>query len=140
MSTHRQATASFISGLLFGAGLALSQMINPLKVMNFLDFFGNWDPSLGLVMLAGVAVTTVGFKLVLNIQRPLFDLHFHLPKASEVDGKLLLGAMIFGIGWGLAGYCPGPGLAAMAMMIWEPVLFTAAVIAGFYLHRAVSAP
>ena len=138
MNSRNRAVASLISGILFGAGLALSQMINPVKILDFLDFFGSWDPSLGLVMFASLAVTTVGFRWVLRAPGPLFDIKFHLPSATEIDRKLLLGAVIFGIGWGLAGYCPGPGVAALVLTTWEPVWFTLAVIAGFFLHRVAS--
>lgn len=113
-------------------------MINPVKILDFLDFFGSWDPSLGLVMVASLAVTAVGFRRVLRAPGPLFDIKFHLPSTTEIDRELLLGATIFGIGWGVAGYCPGPGVAALVLITWEPVWFTLAVIAGFFLHRALS--
>lgn len=138
MTPTKRLFASLGSGILFGAGLAVSQMINPMKIMDFLDFFGSWDPSLALVMASALAVTALGFRWALRSPQPVFDSHFRLPTAKEIDGKLILGAAIFGIGWGLAGYCPGPGVAAMSLAIWEPFIFTLAVLAGFHLQRLLS--
>lgn len=135
MTGSKRSLAALFSGLLFGAGLAVSQMINPQKILNFLDIAGNWDPSLALVMLAALAVSTVGFKWVLHTPKPLLDVQFHLPTSRQIDKRLVLGALVFGIGWGLAGYCPGPGVAAIALGTVEPLVFTAAVIAGFVMHR-----
>ncbi len=134
---RRQQIAALVSGILFGAGLAVSQMINPEKILNFLDFTANWDPSLGLVMAAGLAVSALGFKWVLGMEGPLLDARFHLPVKREIDAPLLGGALLFGMGWGLAGYCPGPGLAAMTLGVLEPVIFTAAVLLGFQLQSLV---
>jgi hypothetical protein len=104
---------ALLSGLLISAGIAISKMIDPLKVISFLDLSGNWDPSLALVMLGALAVYTLGFKLVLKRSAPLFSSHFKLPTKQTLDKPLLLGAAIFGVGWGLAGYCPGPAIAAL---------------------------
>lgn len=125
---------------MFGAGLALSQMINPLKIMNFLDVAGAWDPSLALVMVGALAVTAAGYHLVMRKEQPLFEGHFHLPTRKEIDLHLLVGAVIFGVGWGLAGYCPGPGVAAMTLGTLEPVVFILAVFGGFQLHRVMGSP
>jgi uncharacterized protein len=131
----RNLTA-LIAGLIFGLGLAISQMINPLKVLGFLDVLGNWDPSLAFVMVGAIAVTLPGFLLLKTLQKPVFAADFKWPERSNIDRRLILGASLFGIGWGLAGYCPGPGIAAMALSIrgtvfWEPILFTTAMVAGF---------
>lgn len=137
MTHTRRGLAALMSGALFGAGLAVSQMINPNKILDFLDFMGSWDPSLGLVMIAGLAVTLMSFRWLLHVPGPLLDIHLHLPTKEELDSELILGALIFGVGWGLAGYCPGPAIAAIALGTAEPMIFTAAVIAGFLLHRFV---
>ena len=107
--------AALAAGLLFGLGLAVAQMTNPLKVLAFLDIFGNWDPSLALVMGGAVAVTLVGFRLVLRQPAPLFDTKFHLPTRRDLDRNLLLGAALFGTGWGIAGFCPGPVVDKMCL-------------------------
>ncbi len=96
----------------------------------FLDVTGNWDPSLALVMGGALAVTLIAFRLVLKRPRPLFEGEFHLPRLTRVDRRLLAGAAIFGVGWGLAGYCPGPGLAALSQLTLEAAAFVAAMIAG----------
>lgn len=122
--------AGALCGVLFGIGLALAQMIDPNKVLAFLDLAGAWDPSLILVMGGGAGVTTLLFPWVLRRSRPRLDSRFHLPAKRQVDGQLLSGAALFGIGWGLAGYCPGPALVALTLGTAEPWLFVAAMIAG----------
>jgi uncharacterized protein len=131
--TMRTLYASFAAGALFGAGLAISQMVNPQKVTDFLDFFGRWDPSLALVMGGALAVTALSFRVILRRPRPLLDRDFHLPAASDVDHRLLGGAALFGVGWGLAGFCPGPAVASLAYGLPASVLFVAAMIAGMAL-------
>ncbi|MGI9289514.1 MAG: DUF6691 family protein [Pseudomonadales bacterium] len=121
---------AFIAGLLFGLGLAVSQMVNPEKVIAFLDIAGAWDPSLLLVMVAAVAVNFIGFRLTTRRSRPLFGDVFHLPTRIDLDTKLIIGAAIFGVGWGLGGYCPGPALAALSIGSWEPLVFVAAMLLG----------
>src|SRR5215813_9893130 len=107
----------FTIGLVFGAGLLLSGMSNPAKVLNFLDLggiaAGNWDPSLAFVMAGAVAVTFAGYRIVLRRGPPLFGESFHLPTKRELDFRILAGPAIFGVGWGLAGFCPGPALVAL---------------------------
>jgi uncharacterized protein len=98
---------AIISGLLFGIGLTLSKMTNLDKVINFLDLAGNWDPSLIFVMLGALSVTLLSFRQILKFQRPLFDKEFYLPSKTAIDKPLLIGAAIFGMGWGISGYCPG---------------------------------
>ena len=125
----------FVSGLLFGLGLAVSAMVNPAKVIGFLDLAGNWDPSLALVMAGGLAITLPAFRLVLKRDRPLLESRFFLPTSKDVDKRLLSGAMLFGIGWGLAGLCPGPALTSLVTLNGSVWLFFAAMIGGMLLHR-----
>lgn len=132
-----KSASGFIAGLLFGLGLAISQMVNPEKVIAFLDITGDWDPSLALVMAAAVAVNFVGFRLTTRRQQPVFGDVFHLPTRSDLDGRLIIGATIFGVGWGLGGYCPGPALAALSIGSWEPVVFLAAMLAGSLVYGRV---
>jgi uncharacterized membrane protein YedE/YeeE len=125
------------AGFVFGTGLWVSGMANPKKVLGFLDVTGNWDASLMLVMAGAVAVTLAGFKLVLKWKRPLFADSFDLPKKSDIDTPLVAGAAIFGIGWGIAGYCPGPALTALATLSTESIVFVAAMLVGGFLQRAL---
>ncbi len=121
------------SGVLFGLGLALSQMINPHKVIGFLDVFGHWDPTLGFVMGGGLLVTVPGFWLLKQRrQTPLLAAEFHAPATQTIDAKLLTGASLFGIGWGIAGYCPGPLVVSLVLVpqfIWP---FALAMFAGWW--------
>ena len=128
--------SSLICGFLFGLGLAISEMVNPAKVLGFLDVTGNWDPSLIFVMAAGLAVTMLTFRFILKQPRPLFESQFHLPSQSKtIDRQLITGAAIFGIGWGLVGYCPGPAIASLAYGQTETVIFLVAMMAGLYVSR-----
>lgn len=124
-----------IAGLLFGAGLSMSGMMNPAKVIGFLDITGHWDPSLAFVMLGGLIVTALGYKFVLRRDRPLFEPGFALPARRDIDPSLLLGAGLFGLGWGLAGYCPGPALAGIGFGNIETLTFVAAMLAGMIAAR-----
>ena len=130
MSRHIVAV---LTGIIFGLGLAISGMINPEKVLGFLDIAGNWDPSLALVMGGAVGVTLLMFRPVLKLPKPLFGTRFEIPTSTTVDTPLLVGATIFGIGWGIAGYCPGPAIASLTMGTIEPVVFVAAFIVGNFL-------
>jgi uncharacterized protein len=127
----------FLSGLLFGLGLIVSGMINPAKVIGFLDVTDNWDPSLLLVMVGALAVTTPAFQFILKREHPLFDIKFYLPSRTDIDGKLVGGAALFGIGWGMAGFCPGPALTAITTLNSSVLIFVAAMIVGMVLHRVV---
>ena len=128
--------SALICGFLFGLGLAISEMVNPAKVLGFLDVTGNWDPSLIFVMAAGLAVTLLTFRLILKQSRPLFEHQFHLPSQGKtIDRQLMTGAVIFGIGWGLVGYCPGPAIASLAYGQTESVIFLVAMMTGLYGSR-----
>ncbi len=135
MSAVKRSLVGLAGGTLFGFGLAVSQMINPNKVLGFLDLFGDWDPSLAFVMGGALAVTLVGFRFVLGKDRPVFGDSFGLPTKTELDRSLVLGSALFGVGWGLAGYCPGPAISALALGYWEPVVFVVALLVGSNLHR-----
>lgn len=137
-----QILAALAAGLLFGAGLTISQMVDPMKVLNFLDVAGiatgRWDPSLGLVMAAALAVTLPAFRLLRHRERPVLAPRFVLPASRAPDRPLLAGAVLFGIGWGLVGFCPGPAIAALAFGLPETLMFVAAMLAGMLLHRQMA--
>lgn len=125
-------------GLLFGAGLAASGMTNPAKVIGFLNIFGTWDPDLIFVMGAAVITTVISFRLVLKRKTPIFENSFSLPTSSHVDFKLLLGAVLFGVGWGLYGYCPGPALAALVYLQPVTFIFVLAMVLGMFVGNKVN--
>ena len=134
----------FAIGLLFGLGLIASGMSNPAKVLNFLDLggipAGTWDASLAFVMAGAVAVTFVGFRHVLKLAHPVFADRFYVPTRSDIDPKIIVGPAIFGIGWGLAGFCPGPALTALGFGSTSAVIFVAAMCAGMVLARFIAQP
>lgn len=125
--------SALIAGLVFGAGLSVSNMIDPNKVLGFLDIAGDWDPSLALVMAGALAVAIPGFRWVRKQQRPVLDIRFHVTDKTELDRPLLIGAAIFGIGWGMTGYCPGPAVANLAIGNAEALLMVVSVYAGFWI-------
>ncbi|HLN85596.1 MAG TPA: DUF6691 family protein, partial [Candidatus Limnocylindrales bacterium] len=124
------ALSSFASGIIFGLGLAISEMINPARVIGFLDIAGRWDPTLMFVMGGALAITLPAFALIFRRRRPLLDGQFFLPTRRDIDRPLLLGAALFGIGWGLGGFCPGPALAALASGSPGVFIFVLAMIIG----------
>jgi uncharacterized membrane protein YedE/YeeE len=128
-----QILAALITGVLFGFGLSLSEMINPARVIGFLDFAGKWDATLLCVMGGALLVTAPLYPLILRRARPLLDRQFFLPTKSTIDRSLIVGAAIFGIGWGLGGFCPGPALAALSTASSSVILFVLAMIAGQWL-------
>jgi uncharacterized membrane protein YedE/YeeE len=121
---------TLISGLLFGFGLLLSGMADPAKVQNFLDLFGTWDPSLAFVMGGAIAVTMPGFWLVIRRNKPFFNDVFHLPSRTDLDARLITGAAIFGVGWGLGGFCPGPAMTALPLAAEGTLIFVATMLTG----------
>ncbi|HXX83664.1 MAG TPA: YeeE/YedE family protein [Casimicrobiaceae bacterium] len=127
--------AAFIVGLIFGAGLIVSGMFNPAKVLGFLDLAGPWDPSLALVMAGAVAVGMVGFGAAAKRAQSWLGAPMQLPKARDVDASLLLGSLAFGVGWGLAGFCPGPALVALGAGQAKAVVFVAAMIVGMLVFE-----
>lgn len=127
--------SSAVAGLLFGLGLAVSGMIHSEKVLGFLDISGRWDPSLLFVLGGAVAVTAIAFRFVLRAGHPVFDRTFDLPTRTAIDPSLIAGSVLFGIGWGISGYCPGPAIALLASPSWETWAFVPALFVGFALHR-----
>lgn len=132
--------AGYFIGLVFGLGIALSGMIDPAKVLNFFDVAGTWDPSLAFVMGGALAVTALGYRLVLRRPTPILDDRFHLPTASAVDARLVGGSAVFGVGWGIAGFCPGGALPALGTGRIEVIVFVAALVAGILAARAAPRP
>jgi len=124
-----------LSGLLFGLGLGFSQMIDRNRVLGFLDVRGVWDPTLLFVLGGAVTVTVIAFRFVLRRSQPILANEFNLPTKKDIDKPLVIGAIIFGIGWGIAGYCPGPGITALVLGIWNPILFMAAFIIGSLAYK-----
>ncbi len=131
--TLRAATA-LLSGTIFGLGLAVSGMMNPAKVIGFLDVAGDWDPTLAFVMVGALLVTVPAFRLVRNRRRPVLGESFDLPKKSDPDARLVTGAALFGVGWGLVGFCPGPAVAALATGLTPVLAFVAAMLAGMVAY------
>lgn len=130
-----QITLAFGAGVLFAIGLIVSQMVNPAKVLNFLDIAGDWDPTLALVMGGAIMVTVPMFHFVLKRPHPLWGTKFYLPTRRDVDARLVAGATIFGIGWGISGLCPGPALTALASGLLPVVGFVLAMTLGALLHK-----
>ncbi len=135
---RRLSVAAFVSGALFGVGLAMSGMTDPRRVLGFLDVFGDFDPALLFVLGGAVITTLVLFRLVLRRGSPLLASTFQLSNLRHIDRRLLGGAALFGIGWGVAGYCPGPALAGLGIGSLEALWFVPAMIGGMLLHRMVN--
>jgi uncharacterized membrane protein YedE/YeeE len=131
--------ASLVAGLIFGAGLIISGMADPAKVQNFLDVAGTFDPSLAFVMIGAIAVTVTGYHFVLQRPKPLASPRFHLPTKSEIDTRLVAGAAIFGIGWGLAGFCPGPALVSLGIGSEGARIFVLCMLFGMAAAAAIAA-
>jgi uncharacterized protein len=127
---------SLLAGVVFGAGLTLSDMVNPARVLNFLDIAGNWDPTLIFVMAGGLAVTTLGYRLIFRRDAPVFGGRFNLPTQPQIDLPLIGGAALFGVGWGLAGICPGPALADLVTLEPKVLLFVVAMLVGMIVANA----
>lgn len=125
-----------VAGLLFGTGIAISGMANPAKVLNFFDLFGTFDPSLIFVMGGALLVASIGYRLTFALRtEPLAEDRFHLPQSSAIDAKLLLGAATFGIGWGIAGFCPGGAIPVIGLLDKETLIFVAAMSVGIMVAR-----
>ena len=133
----RALVSSLAAGFVFGIGLWISGMANPKKVLGFLDITGDWDASLMLVMGGAVVVTLLAFRFIPRMGKPIFEMKFEMPTRKDIDLPLVAGAAIFGIGWGTAGYCPGPALTALSTLSTESIVFVIAMLAGGVLQRAL---
>jgi uncharacterized membrane protein YedE/YeeE len=133
----REITALFC-GLVFGIGLAMSGMTDTAKVQGFLDLFGEWIPDLALVMGGAVAVTVIAFRLVLRRERPVLGGRLALPGTTVIDSRLLGGAAVFGVGWGLYGYCPGPALSALVYLDWRTGVFVVTMLVGMAVANRIT--
>ncbi len=135
MSSMKITSAALLSGALFGLGLAVSGMTDPMRILGFLDVAGEFDPALLFVLGGAVLTTLVLFRFVLRRPHPVFAERFQVSELRVIDRPLLLGAALFGIGWGLAGYCPGPALVGLGVLSSEALWFVPAMIGGMLLHR-----
>lgn len=128
---------NLVAGVVFGLGLVVSGLANPAKVLNFLDLAGAWDASLAFVMAGAVVTTALGFRFALARPAPVLDTRFHLPAVTAIDRRMLAGAAMFGVGWGLAGYCPGPAITALPLLNASTLVFVAAMLLGMWLARVL---
>lgn len=135
----RRILPGLVVGLVFGAGLALSDMINPARVLAFLDPLGAWDPTLVFVMAGALLPSALGYAVVRRMKSPLMADQFCIPANRVVERRLLAGATLFGVGWGLVGFCPGPALAALAFS-WQAGIFAVGMVAGMSVHWIVTLP
>ena len=125
-------------GTIFGIGLVISQMINPAKVLGFLNVFGEWDPSLALVMVGALIISSPLFHLFKNKEKPIFSTSFSISENKEIDKKLIFGSILFGAGWGLAGLCPGPAISSIALLNISSVTFVFSMFIGFYIASKIN--
>ena len=131
----RSFLSALVVGIVFGAGLALSDMVNPARALAFLDLTGDWDPTLAFVMGGATVPAALGYLARRGMSAPLLAAGFRIPQNRKLDRPLLGGAALFGAGWGLVGFCPGPAIAGLVYGLWQPWLFVAAMLAGMALHR-----
>ena len=129
--------STYLAGLIFGVGIAISGMANPAKVLNFFDIFGTWDPSLALVMAAALAVTAIGYRLVLKRSKPILEPKFHVPGNRKLDMPLIAGSAAFGIGWGITGFCPGGAIPALGLGEPTAWIFVGSMLAGIAAARTI---
>ncbi|WP_103334837.1 DUF6691 family protein [Pseudotabrizicola formosa] len=132
--------SALVAGLIFGLGIAISGMGNPAKVLNFFDPLGTWDPSLAFVMGGALITTAIGYRVIFGQRKaPLFDTTFHLPMARVIDAKLIGGSAVFGLGWGIAGFCPGGAIPALGFAPWPTALFLISMAGGIVIARWLQA-
>jgi uncharacterized membrane protein YedE/YeeE len=134
----KRVIVSVLCGFLFGVGLVISDMVNPGRVLAFLDVTGAWDPSLAFVMGGAVIPSSIAYVIKARRPRPVFETQFHVPASRTIDRPLVTGAVLFGLGWGLVGLCPGPAIGSLVTGRWEAVLFAAAMLAGMFAYRIAS--
>ena len=125
-------------GTIFGIGLVISQMINPAKVLGFLNVFGEWDPSLAFVMIGALIISSPLFHLFKNKEKPIFSTSFSISENKEIDKRLIFGSILFGAGWGLAGLCPGPAISSIALLNISSVTFVFSMFIGFYISSKIN--
>lgn len=131
--------SSFVAGLVFAVGLGLSGMMNPEKVQGFLDLAGKWDPSLALVMGGAVTITFILFPIIFKRKKPVFESSFAVPSNKKIDKSLITGAVLFGAGWGIGGFCPGPAIASIGSFNPNILLFVISMLTGFVIQQKISA-
>ena len=129
---------SLFCGIIFGIGLVISQMINPAKVLGFLNLFGEWDPSLAFVMIGALIVSSPLFHLLKNKEKPIFSTSFSISENKEIDKRLIIGSILFGAGWGLVGLCPGPAISSIALFNVSSVTFVFSMFIGFYIASKIN--
>jgi len=129
---------SLFCGIIFGIGLVISQMINPAKVLGFLNLFGEWDPSLAFVMIGALIVSSPLFHLFKNKEKPIFSTSFSISENKEIDKRLIIGSILFGAGWGLVGLCPGPAISSIALFNVSSVTFVLSMFIGFYIASKIN--
>jgi uncharacterized protein len=129
---------SLIAGIIFGVGLVISEMINPEKVLGFLDLFGNWDPSLAFVMIGALVVSSPLFHIIKNKEKPLFAEKYSYSNNKSINNRLILGSTLFGAGWGLIGLCPGPAISSIALLNIHSIAFVIAMFVGFYSVKFIN--
>lgn len=131
----KNSIISFNVGFLFALGLGISGMTNPQNILNFLDVFGNFSPNMILVMMAAIFIHTIVYHLIKNKKSPIFDTKFHLPTKKDIDKKLILGSVIFGIGWGISGYCPGPAFTSLSSFDIRVVYYLLSLLLGMIVFK-----
>ena len=129
---------SLVAGIIFGIGLVISEMINPEKVLGFLNLFGNWDPSLAFVMIGALVVSSPLFHLIKKKEKPIFAENFNYSNNKSINNQLIIGSALFGAGWGLIGLCPGPAISSIALLNIHSIIFIVAMFFGFYLVKLIS--
>jgi uncharacterized membrane protein YedE/YeeE len=134
----KQNLLSAVVGFLFALGLGISGMTDPQKIISFLDIFGKWNPSLLFVMLGAISVHLVAYRFIIKRSTPLYSDKWHVPKSKKITRSVVTGSLLFGIGWGLAGYCPGPALASVATLSLSPLVFVVCMIAGMGFFKIVN--
>ena len=128
---------SYLAGLLFGLGICISGMANPAKIINFFDVVGFWDPSLAFVMGGGLAIALPGYRWIFGRGTPIMAGMFHLPSVTQIDRKLIIGSGLFGVGWGIAGFCPGGALPVVSTLNMNVVIFVVALVFGIWFARSI---
>ena len=129
---------SLVAGIIFGIGLVISEMINPEKVLGFLDLFGNWDPSLAFVMIGALVISSPLFHIIKKKEKPIFAKNFNYSNNKSINNQLILGSAIFGAGWGLIGLCPGPAISSISLLDIHSITFVIAMFVGFYLVKLIN--